>query len=123
MQQELDTTETVRPIRIRGINEIGRESGNATMCAGRTLPWLQDSSHVRAWEKWGAAKDDVFVLDGSNRVIRVFNLISHDLHNAANYSELKNLLIFAARDPEALARREGARSRPASAPRTGKRRS
>ena len=30
-------------MRILGVNAAGQEAGNALMCDGRTLPWLQDT--------------------------------------------------------------------------------
>lgn len=97
MQHEVDTTTTARAVRILGVNGVGAESGNALMCAGRTLPWLQDTPQANVWSSWNVTYRDVVVLDAENRVIRVYNLTDHDLANAANYAELKAILVGAAR--------------------------
>lgn len=96
---ELDTTATVRPIRILGINAAGLESGNPTICAGRTLPWLQDISSVNVWNSWGVTFRDVVILDAQNKRIGVYNLTDHNLKTPANYAELRAMLISAAAAP------------------------
>jgi hypothetical protein len=67
------------------------------MCQGRTLAWLQDLPAIHAWESWHTAKDDVVVLDGDNRIIRIVNLLEHDLRDSTRYRELRMILIDAAR--------------------------
>ena len=96
MQHELDTTSTVRPIRIHGVNGIGQESGNTLTCTGRTIPWLQDADSVQAWTKWNVAYRDVFVLDHENKEVTRYNLTSHDLGVPANYAALRQILVDAA---------------------------
>ena len=97
MQSELDTTATARPIRIVGINAAGLESGNAAICAGRKLPWLQDTSSANVWHAWGASTDDVVLLDSANQTIAVYNLFTNNLADPAKYAELKGMLLAAAR--------------------------
>ena len=97
MQAQLDTTATLLPIQILGINAAGLESGNMTICAGRTLPWLQDTSGAEVWRAWAANTDEVFVLDSTNVVITVYSLFDHTLAGSANFATLKNMLITAAR--------------------------
>jgi hypothetical protein len=97
MQSEVDTATTTRPIRILGVNAAGEESDNAIICAGRVLPWLQDTPQARVWDAWQVTWRDVVVLDGDNRVILVYNLTDHDLSSPANYAELKSSLLGAAR--------------------------
>jgi hypothetical protein len=96
LQSELDTTATVRPIRILGINAAGLESGNAAICAGRTLPWLQDTSGAGVWQAWAANIDDVILLDSANMTIGVYNLQAHTLANSTNFAQLKAMLLAAA---------------------------
>lgn len=96
MQSELNAEATPRPIRILGINEIGQESGNAAMTAGRMLPWLQDTADAGVWRQWAVTFRDVVILDAQNRRVTVYGLTQHDLANAENYAALKNLLIDAA---------------------------
>lgn len=98
MQDELLTANPATAIRILGVNEIGEESGNGTITTGRVIPWLQDdiSPTGDVWFRWGASKDDVFILDRQNRRLRVYNLLTHDLTNATYYNELKSILLQAA---------------------------
>jgi hypothetical protein len=97
MQSELDTTVTARPAHILGVNGAGLESGNAAMCAGRTLPWLQDTASANVWGLWAVNYRDVVILDQNNLVVGVYSLTTHDLSNPANYADLKNILLTAAR--------------------------
>lgn len=97
MQREVDTLATVRPIRLLGVNAIGSEGGNATICIGRSLPWLQDTPQAKVWTSWQVTYRDVIVLDAENRVIRVYNLTDHDLVNPTFYAELRDILLAAAR--------------------------
>jgi hypothetical protein len=99
LQKNLDSTATVRPIRILGVNMIGLESGNPTICAGRTLPWLQDVSAANVWNSWGVTFRDVVILDAQNKRVGVYNLTEHDLRVPANYAELRAMLISAAATP------------------------
>jgi hypothetical protein len=96
MQKDVDTVTTAVPIRILGVNQAGLEAGNAGMCAGRTLPWLQDSTGVDVWKKWQVTFRDVVVLDAENKVLRTYNLTVNDLSNPAKYAELKRILLDAA---------------------------
>lgn len=97
MQAELDTLATARAVEILGVNGAGEESGNALVCEGRSLPWLQDTPEARVWESWRVEYRDVVVLDASNRVVAVYNLTSRDLGQPAYYAELRDLLVAAAR--------------------------
>jgi len=92
MAREIEGESPGAPIRILGVNGIGYESGNVAVCAGRTLPWLQDLAGVEAWARWGAGYRDVVVLDGENRPYAVFNLTTHDLADPAAYQQLEDLL-------------------------------
>jgi hypothetical protein len=78
-----------------GVNGIGHESGNAAICAGRVLPWLQDQAAVNAWVQWVVNYRDVFVLDDQNRVITVYNLTDNNLAVPEKYAELKSILLAA----------------------------
>lgn len=81
------------PIHLLGLNAIGLEAGNPTITAGRTLPWLQDVPGEDAWTKWNVVWRDVVVLDAENRKVAVYNLTVHDLADAANVAELKQILV------------------------------
>jgi len=86
----------VRPIYLHGINQIGAESANPTVCSGRDLPWLQDVSGEDVWTSWAVTYRDVIILDETNAVIDVYNLTMHDLQDPANLAELKARLVAAA---------------------------
>lgn len=79
----------------RGTNEAGYEAGNATIMAGRTLAWAQDTPGAGVWALWQVTNRDCVVLDRAGRVHAVYNLTSHDLGVPANYAELKALLLAA----------------------------
>jgi hypothetical protein len=75
---------------------IGAEAGNAQVCAGRDLPWLQDIAAQNVWTSWAVEYRDVVVLDVENQSVGVYNLTSHDLGVPANYDTLKAILVTAA---------------------------
>lgn len=110
LQSELDTTATVRPIQILGVNVMTQASlnpgictapcdGDMPRCGPRRLPWLQDTRAANVWGSWGVNADDIVVLDAQNRPIRVYTLKGHSLELPANYAELKSILISAAAAP------------------------
>ncbi|MBK7582007.1 MAG: hypothetical protein IPI67_17595 [Myxococcales bacterium] len=78
------------------MNGIALESGNSTITAGRTLPWLQDTLAADVWNKWMVEYRDVVVLDKENRPIAVYNLTVHDLADPNNFAALKSILVDAA---------------------------
>lgn len=94
MQQELEA-EAPGEVHILGVNEIGLEAGTPLMTAGRSLPWLQDTSDARVWERWQVTVRDVVVLDGKNHRRLVFNLTANNLADPANYAALKQALLDA----------------------------
>jgi hypothetical protein len=97
MQQDVDTVKTARPIRIFGVNGIGFESGNAGICQGRTIPWLQDVAEQNVYEDWHVVYRDVIVLNEDNEIIATYNLTDHDLNNSTSYFALREILLDAAR--------------------------
>ncbi len=97
MQAEIDTTTTAHPVRILGVNAVGQETGNAAICSGRTLPWLQDTPQADVWTAWRVNFRDLVILDTRNHVINVYNLTDHNLADSTNYATLKSMLITAAR--------------------------
>lgn len=96
MQLELDGAAPAVGIQLLGVNLIGAEAGNASVTAGVDLPWLQDVESVDAWTAWGAEERDVFVLDGENRLLTIYNLTTHDLAVPDYYDELRQILLDAA---------------------------
>jgi hypothetical protein len=95
MQAEIDSAAVPTPkeIRILGLNRVGDESGNAAMCEGRSLPWLQDTEGQNAWGDWEVRYRDVVILDAQNVPQAVFNLTDYDLADSASYDSLRVLLL------------------------------
>jgi hypothetical protein len=93
MQKEIDADSTAAAIQILGVNGVGQESGNASICANRVLPWLQDTEQQGVWTKWDVTWRDVVILDEQNEVIAIYNLTEHNLADPANYDALKSLLL------------------------------
>lgn len=91
MQRELDADEVA--VSIYGLNEIGREAANASITAGRDLPWLQDEADEDVWTVWNATWRDVYLLDANNDFIERFSLTEFDLGEPDNYESLKADLI------------------------------
>jgi hypothetical protein len=90
MQGELAAEGLPLEVHILGVNGAGLESGNAAICNGRDIPWLQDTAAAAVWTTWAVTYRDVIVLNKDNEVGDVYNLTTHDLGNAANYDELKS---------------------------------
>ena len=99
MQADGDLAGLALEVRILGVNGIGRESGNAAMCTGRSIPWLQDVVGEDVYSSWAVTYRDVIILDAENRVTGIYNLTSNDLSVTANYDALKAMLIHAASSP------------------------
>ena len=91
MQYDFD--EQGLPVQIVGINETGYESGNESVVDGRTLPWLQDTEEVNAWDLWEVAYRDVFVVDEQGLLRFRLNLTIEDLSNPENYQKLTNIIV------------------------------
>ncbi len=67
----------------------GDSASVVAMCAGITIPLLQDTPSGRVWERAGAVKDDIFILDAERRVVRVFSCGARPLTSAANRDTLR----------------------------------
>ena len=93
MQGELDTQYPDLDIEIVGVNENGYDSANETICDGRDIPWLQDTSGADWWGIWAPTYRDVLVLDSAGELAGVYNLTEHQLTDEANYVELKALIV------------------------------
>ena len=95
MQDEFDADPTV-DITILGVNDTGLESGNASITAGRDMPWLQNTGAEDVWNLWGVTYRDVWIVDENNVAVGVFNVTANNLGTAANYDALKALFLAAA---------------------------
>lgn len=84
------------PVRIFAINETGYEMGFGALDPEHTLPWIQDTATVNAWESWAVEYRDVVVLGPEGQRLSVYNLTTHDLADAANYAALRDALREAA---------------------------
>ncbi len=98
MQAYIDSQETLRPVRILGVNGIGLESGNEGMTTGRELPWLQPAADQDIWSLWQVEYRDVFILGPGNKHLGTFNLSVHDLADPANNADLMTQLLAAANE-------------------------
>ncbi|MHC4092956.1 MAG: hypothetical protein ACYSVY_22220 [Planctomycetota bacterium] len=96
MQAEIDSQATLRTIQILGVNDIGLESGNGGMTAGRVLPWLQPATGEHIWALWEVEYRDVAILGPGNEQLGAFNLTAHNLSDPVNYAALKDQLLEAA---------------------------
>jgi hypothetical protein len=52
MHGELAAEKLPVAVEILGINPAAHESGNAEMCEGKDLPWLQENTEVSVWSAW-----------------------------------------------------------------------
>jgi hypothetical protein len=98
MQPEIDDMGLPVEVRIFGVNGEGLELGNASICEGRDIPWLQDTSKENVWQQWDVTYRDVVILDPENVPVAVYNLSFHDLSIPANYDSLETLLRQVAED-------------------------
>ena len=93
MQNDSALAGLAREVHILGVNGIGHQADNATICAGRTLPWLQDVPGVDVWTSWQVAYRDVIILNADNEITAVFNLTDQDLGDPTHYDALRDLLV------------------------------
>lgn len=96
MQDEL--TAAGLDVTIFGLNQIGHESANATVVAGRDLGWLQEVASEPVWTSWNVTWRDVYVLDEDNNIVAIYNLTSHNLADPMAFAELKGLFQAEATD-------------------------
>jgi hypothetical protein len=102
MQRNFERHYPSLDIQLLGINEIGHESGNASICNGRDLPWLQDvdadgNSVSDVWyDSWKITYRDVVVVDQQNEKVTIYNVTTHNLADPGNYATLEQIFIDAA---------------------------
>ena len=94
MQDEL--TAAGLDVTIFGVNQAGFESGVVTFTTDRDIGFLQDTAAVNVWTMWGVTYRDVYILDGNNEVVSVYNLTVNNLSEPVKYDELKALFTAAA---------------------------
>jgi hypothetical protein len=94
MQDEL--TLAGLDVTIFGINAAGFEAGNAAVCEGRDIGWLQDVPEQQVWTEWGIAFRDLVIADENNVVVAIYNLTTHDLNEPQYYDEAYALFEAAA---------------------------
>lgn len=93
MQTEIDAMGLAVEVQILGVNEAGYENGNVTACEGKDLPWLQETQDQMVWVTWQVNYRDVIIIDEDNEPLATYNLTDHDLGTAADYDELKTMLV------------------------------
>lgn len=107
MHGELNSEFPNLPITIVGINEVGHESGNSLMTAGRTSPLLQDvdandNGESDVWyDDWQVVYRDVKIVNAENELVGTVNLTppaGFDLGVDENYNALKQILSDVAHD-------------------------
>ena len=78
-------------VRALGVNAVdhGDTASVRAMCAGITIPFVQDTEKEHLWDDAGAQKDDIFVLNAARRVVRVFSCFDRPLTTAANRDTLR----------------------------------
>lgn len=89
----------LREVVILGVNAMGHESGNASMCTGCEIPWLQDAPGQSGYAAWQAQEGELVILDAENRIAAILDLLTNDLAVEANYDRLRSLLIHLASLP------------------------
>jgi hypothetical protein len=96
IQTQLHAEGLAVPVRILGVNPFDHARSNPAMCAGRDLPWLQETETDDVWSAWSVTYRDVIVLDADNVPVDVYNVTDYDLSVEANREELKQKLRAAA---------------------------
>jgi hypothetical protein len=97
MQRELDANPGTTQVSLLAVNPEDVSPPGADIPENATLPWLQDTPTVSAWERWHPDYRDVVILGTDNRRTHVFNLSRYGLHIQNNYDALYDLLQSLAR--------------------------
>ena len=116
MQKEIEKFSPGAPIQILGVNALEQEPGNASICDGRDIPWLQETTASPIWAPWNVAYrdvvvldrnneiEDVVVLDRNNEIALVFNLSHYSLAYPGNYAALRDSLLEVAAATDGVGR-------------------
>lgn len=79
MQRQLDEAHPELGIVLYGVNQVGLEStGEALAARGYTIPLLQDTLSVNAWDQWQVNYRDFFILDADGVLVSVTQLSPED---------------------------------------------
>lgn len=76
-----------------GVNQQGQSTYNDSVTSSSGLPWLQDTAELGIWSAWEVAYRDVRVVTTQTELGSVYNLSSHNLADADNRAEMKQLLL------------------------------
>ena len=79
-------------VQILGVNAVGYEDSISDITEGNTLPLLQDTEPVDAWGAWYADWRDLVIIDESNAWVGLFNLTTHDLADASNLTDVREMV-------------------------------
>lgn len=93
MQQNFDAQTPPAPIQVVVVNEIGAESGTASVLSGRTLPFVQDDTTARVWNAWGASRYQLWVVDDMGRRVEVIDLSMRSLTDPSNATAVQARLL------------------------------
>lgn len=96
MMQEIPGLGWDLEVGILGVNQVGHHGSNDAACAGKDIPWLQETADHDVWSDWGVTYRDVIILDAENEPVAAYNLTTHNLSLPADYEALKALLEAAA---------------------------
>ena len=84
-------------IQIIGINtSASAHSDTTSICSGRDLPFLQDTSTENVWGIWNALQGDIFFLDRNGNLLQIYDVGDYNLTDPSHCEELKALLKQAA---------------------------
>ena len=94
----MNAVSTEFPIALIAVNENGHGNPSNYESTGDLgiLPVLEDTADADVWGLWEVTYRDVIILNPCGEKAGVYNLSTHNLSDAADYAELKQLLLDAA---------------------------
>lgn len=92
LKADLDDEYGEDSVQILGVNAVGYEDSISDITEGNTLPLLQDTEPVDAWGAWYADWRDLVIIDESNAWVGLFNLTTHDLADASNLTDVREMV-------------------------------
>ena len=96
MSTDADLNGAATAISFIAVNGAGYENGLSQIAEEGSLPVVQDTSDVNAWQQWDANWRDVIVIGPTGEKLFVYNLTEHDLGDSNSRADLKQLLLDAA---------------------------